>query len=212
MHDNVWQPNSKKSRMDKGYALNHVNDDLILHVNLEGFKSYAVDVEAEIALLERMPGIVLLDETKLDEIAELDGYILICERNRVFDTKERGIEVFARKDKAAHVTLLGKSDTCERCWVMIHNDGPFLGGCWYRPPNKGSIEGINELRDEIAELLSNSVGIIIIGDISIHSVKWLRHSSGETREANALQTVCEELSEPSTASNCTHPPGFSKLK
>ena len=99
MHDNVWQPNSKKSRMDKGYALNHVNDVLILHVNLEGFKSYAVDVEAEIALLERMPDIVLLNETKLDEIAELDGCILICERNRVFDTKERASRFSQEKIK-----------------------------------------------------------------------------------------------------------------
>ena len=37
------------------------------------------------------------------------------------------------------------------------------------------------------------MGVIVIGDINAHSVRWLRHSAGETREATLLQTVCEEV-------------------
>ena len=77
---------------------------------------------------------------------------------------------------------------------MLHtNDGPFLIGCWYRPPNRGNTDGISELRDEIVKFRSNAVGVILIGDINVHSVRWLRHSAGESKEANLLQTVCEEL-------------------
>ena len=28
--------------------------------------------------------------------------------------------------------------------------------------------------------------------MNVHSIKWLRHSAGETPEANCLRTVCEE--------------------
>ena len=191
---NEERPKSKESELQE------VNDALILHANMDGYQTHAIDVEAEIALLasqEREPDIVLLNETKLDEGSKdpvLSGYVLICRRDRISKNRGGGIAIFARETKAAHVTLLGVSDICERCWIMLHtNDGPFLIGCWYRPPNKGNTDGINELRDEKTNFRSNAVGVIIVGDINVHSVKWLRHSAGETKEAHVLQTVCEEM-------------------
>ena len=139
------EPSPKKSRANKENVLQIINDVHILHANLDGYKSHAIDVEAEIALLDQEPDIVLLNETKLDEgdvEPVLSGYILICQRNRGAKNKGGGIAVFARKEKAAHVTHLGNSEICERSWIMLHtNDGPFLIACWYRPPQQGKYRG-----------------------------------------------------------------------
>ena len=37
------------------------------------------------------------------------------------------------------------------------------------------------------------MGTIVIGDINVHSIKWLRHSSEESKEAALLQAVCEDF-------------------
>ena len=138
-------------------------DFWVFHSNMDGFKTHAIDIEAQLALLEREPDVVLLNETKLDEASlppTLAGYTLICRRDRVSENKGGGIAVFAKTSKAARVTLLECMDDFERCWMMIHtDDGPYLLGCWYRPPNIGNIDGIDEIKGEIAKHRANAIGI-----------------------------------------------------
>jgi len=122
----------------------------ILHVNVDGFKTNAVHVEAHLALMERPPDIILLNETKLDEgsndsTVAITGYVLISRRDRVSEHKGGGIAVFALRKKASHVTEVSKCEKHARCWVIVHtDDGPFLVGCWYRPPKKGNLEDIED--------------------------------------------------------------------
>ena len=47
--------------------------------------------------------------------------------------------------------------------------------------------------EEVRKHRANAVGVLPIGNLNVHSAKWLRHSSGETVEANRLRAVCEEL-------------------
>ena len=71
----------------------------VFHANMGGFTTHAIDVEAQIALLEREPDVVLLNETKLDEgnlLPTLTGYVLICRRDRKSENKGSGIAVFAK--------------------------------------------------------------------------------------------------------------------
>jgi len=85
------------------------DDFSVFHANMDGFKTHAVDVEAQIQLLDREPDMVLLNETKLDEgdpPLVLTGYTLICRRDRVSVNKGGGVAVFAKTSKAARVTLL----------------------------------------------------------------------------------------------------------
>ena len=133
---------------------------------MDGFKTHAIDIEAQLALLEREPDVVLLNETKLDEASlppTLAGYTLICRRDRVSENKGGGIAVLAKTSKAARVTLLECMDDFERCWMIHTDDGPYLLGCWYRPPNIGNIDGIDEIIGEIAKHRANAIGIILIG-------------------------------------------------
>ena len=77
---------------------------------------------------------------------------------------------------------------------MIHtDDGPIILGCWYRPPNVGNIDGIDEIKTEVAKHRANAVGILLIGDLNVHSIHWLRHSARESAEATRLRSVCEDL-------------------
>ena len=58
---------------------------------MDGFKSHAIDVEAQIELLDHEPDVVLLNETKLDEgdpDPTLTGYVLICRRDRKSEKAE----------------------------------------------------------------------------------------------------------------------------
>ena len=61
------------------------------------------------------------------------------------------------------------------------------------PPNVGNIDGIDEIKSEIAKHRANAVGTILIGDMNVHSIHWLRHSTRESMEAKRLRGVCEEL-------------------
>ena len=107
---------------------------------------------AVIRACKQPPALVCLNETFLDpstEDVELEGYQLIARRDRDDGRKCGGVAVFARADAARAVTLVEKSKTNERVWLVIHSDtGPYLLGVWYRPPQPGEVESIKSLREE----------------------------------------------------------------
>ena len=46
------------------------------------------------------------------------------------------------------------------------------------------------LREELARLSNDFLGTAVIGDLNVHSCRWLQHSNGESVEGHALQDVC----------------------
>ena len=64
--------------------------------------------------------------------------------------------------------------------------------CWYRPPQPGKIECIEAFRDELLVHRVGAVGTLIIGDVNVHSKRWLKHSSGETPEGTRLHEICQD--------------------
>ena len=170
-----------------------------LHANVDGFATHSVDILTVVKGLVDKPMIICLNETKLlkpppgqkpDNIAELEGYKIICRRDRDSINKGGGIAVYARSDIFEQITLLEVSKTEERAWFMVHTDqGPYLLGCWYRPPGE-SLQGIYNFRDEFDNHRPSSVGAIIIGDLNIHQQSWLRFSDGDTPAGRLLQEMC----------------------
>jgi hypothetical protein len=78
--------------------------------------------------------------------------------------------------------------------MMIHtDDGPYVLGCLYRPPCTGNTEGIDEIRAEIVKHKANAIGTLLIGDVNVHSKRWLTHSAGESKEASCLRAVCDDM-------------------
>ena len=203
-HSSAWVdlgPHRRKVRSwkEKKSKCSTEGDLWILHVNLDGFKTNAVHVEAQIHLMDRAPDIIFLNETKLDEgdpdkKITITGYVLISRRDRASKNKGGGIAVFVLERKVGSIFEVEKSKVSERAWIMAHtNDGPFLLGCWYRPPKRGNLDGIAELREEVELLRMDAVGVVVIGDVNVHSKNWLRFSDGETPEGHLLREVSEGL-------------------
>jgi hypothetical protein len=93
---------------------------------------------------------------------------------------------------ASAVTLVEKAVSSERLWLVIHADtGPYLLCVWYRPPQAGETETITSLE---AEWVCHNVGVlgtIIVGDLNVHHIKWLGHSSRNSIEGEALRKFCD---------------------
>ena len=60
-------------------------------------------------------------------------------------------------------------------------------------PYVGNVDGIKELRAEVARHKGNAIGLMLVGDMNVHSKKWLSHSGRESTEANLLRELSEEL-------------------
>jgi hypothetical protein len=168
----------------------------VLHVNIRGFVSHSAELAAHIRLMKAAPSIVCINETFLDKLVEnveLEGYAVIGRRDRDDGRKCGGVMVFARTEIANNVTLLEKSGQSERVWAIIHTDrGPYLLCAWYRPPEPSEIEKIETLEVDWKIHSSSALGTIIIGDINVHPLRWLRHSSRNSVEGDRLRSFCNQ--------------------
>ena len=63
-------------------------------------------------------------------------------------------------------------------------------GIWYRPPAIGEIESIRSLLAEWLQLQDSVIGTIVVGDLNVHHVRWLRFSTGISVEGSALLNFC----------------------
>ena len=79
--------------------------------------------------------------------------------------------VFASKRLAHWVTLLENSQVAERSWVIIHSShGPYVIGCWCRPPAPGEVDTIRSFKKEGQLHAANAVGCVVLGD-SISTIR-----------------------------------------
>ena len=101
----------------------------ILQVNIRGFMTHSAELVARIRLLPRKPGLVCLNETFLTKAIggiELEGYILVCKRDRL-EQWGGGIAIFALVELSGSVTHIFNSTDDERSWITLHNlRGPFI--------------------------------------------------------------------------------------
>lgn len=166
------------------------------HLNVRGWLSHAAEVTARLRLAARRPELLCLNETFLDRSTEdllLEGYRLVARRDRSDHSGWGGVAVFAREGLQSRVTLLETSTTDERLWLTLHTDrGPYLLGVWYRPPAPGDTSGVRTFDEELARLAETGLGTVVVGDLNVHSRRWLRFSARESAEASALEDVCAE--------------------
>ena len=148
-------------------------------------------------LMESKPSVLCLTETWADKglpSLRTEGYTLISRRDRDDGRLGGGVAVFALEKLAHRVTLLENSQVAERSWVIIHSDhGPYVIGCWYRPPAPGEVDSIRSSKEEAQLHATNAVGCVLLGDFNIHHRKWLKFSNRNRLEGQELCTVCKEL-------------------
>ena len=101
-----------------------------------------------------------------------------------------GVVVFALDAIASRLTLVEKSEVCERVWLVIHSDiGPYLLGVWYRPPDPGEVASIRACEEEWQRLSLHVLGTILVGDLNVHHRSWLRHSARNSAEGAELWRI-----------------------
>ena len=77
---------------------------------------------------------------------------------------------------------------------MVHSDrGPYLVCCWYRPPSPGNIDSINSFELELRKHRYDAVGVFVLGDLNVHSIRWLTHSARESIEGRQLRDTSDRL-------------------
>ena len=172
------------------------NEFSVLQVNIQGLVAHAMELSATLGLMAPMPDVICINETWLDKAVggvDIDGYTCVARRDRRDGRKCGGIASYARHDIKNLVTQLEESKTAERHWLVVHGHrGPLLLGNWYRPPSRGETDSITSMKREW-ELHSSSVlGTILVGDMNVHQISWLRHSSGDTPEGRELQAQSGE--------------------
>ena len=168
-------------------------------LNVRGWKTKAAEVAARVQLAEEKPDLILLNETFLDKSTadnqvKLEGYTLVARRDRTDDSGWGGVAVFAKESLANRVVLVHTAEEEERLWLVLHADrGPYLVGAWYRAPDPGNTQGVDSLREELENLQEEYLGTVLVGDLNVHSKRWLKFSTGETPEGTALQELCADF-------------------
>ena len=118
----------------------------------------------------------------------------ISRHDRTDGRQGGGVVVFALENLAHKVTHLGDSTVAEHSWVIVHSDhGPYMIGCWYRPPAPGEIESIRSLKEEVQTHASRAVESVVLGDLNVHHRRWLKVSNRNSWEGEELCSICKEV-------------------
>ena len=109
--------------LDTEFALNEFwakSTFSIWHVNNRGLISHCAALVARLQLTKSKPTLICLNETFLDDAIEnidIEGYTLVCRRDRIYGKVERrcgGVAVYGSAKVADSMTLIHKS--------VIHGD------------------------------------------------------------------------------------------
>ena len=187
-------PRMEKLPRSELRSFKELPDTNILHVNIQGLRSHMAELCAVIRVATAAPDIVCVNETFLDdgvEEVQLEGYIVVGRRDRSYSGDVRrcgGIIVFARTEIAEHVTLMSISDSSERMWILMHTLlGPYLLCTWYRPSSPGEVQSISDFETEYNQLKDGVLGLVRLGDLNLHSQRWLRYSSNNSAEGDKMR-------------------------
>ena len=145
-------------------------DFTILHSNVRAFISRVAELSARLGLMERKLSVLCLTETWPPNNAHR-GLHSLFRHDRAHGRLGGGVAVFALERLAHWVTLLKNSQVAECSWVIIHSDhGPYVIGCWYRPPAPGEVDTIRSFKKEGQLHAANAVGCFVLGD-SISTIR-----------------------------------------
>ena len=112
-----------------------------------------------------------------------------CDRRN--DSAFGGVMLFAGRDVLENMVLVQCSESLELCWHTLHSNlGPILIGTSYRPPNPGDVLSIQQIDKELNQFGNEFVWTIILGDMNVHNLDWLRFSYQNFREGKELEKVC----------------------
>ena len=76
----------------------------------------------------------------------------------------------------------------------MHSDrGPYLVCCWHRPPDPGNTTSIESFEKEYMQHKEGVLGTFVLGDLNVHSTRWLVHSARESAEGRLMAETSRRL-------------------
>ena len=143
---------------------------------------YSINIKCLLAHLAELsfhlsvhkPHIVLIQDSWLNKSIEhvsIANYTLLSRRDRSETENRGGVIAFVR-----NLDIGGSFALCN----------------WYRSPS-ASDNKTHSFREELAEIQDQVIGFIILGDLNVHHIRWLRYSSGTSREGIMLKSVCDDF-------------------
>ena len=83
--------------------------------------------------------------------------------------------------------------------MITPDHGPYVVGCWYRPPAPGEVDSMRRFKEEAQLHATNAEGCVLFGDLNIHHRKWLKYSnrkSGRSGVRCRLQRTRDDTAGP----------------
>ena len=168
---------------------------VIWHANVQGLRSKTVQIEARIKLATKPPQVLCFNETFLDHSVgdvTITNFTLIARRDRRTG-QGGGVCIYVANDVAVNVTPMQVSEAAERLWCMLHADkGPYLVCAWYRPGDAGQAS-IESCEKEHEKLSQEALGTLLVGDLNVHHIGWLGHSSETTSCGRRMQLAASQM-------------------
>ena len=113
------------------------------------------------------------------------------DRRQGIRTDRGGIAWFVRDGFHNSVVHIADSDLDERSWFVIHADcGHIVFRIWYRRPDIGEVDSIRRFELEFIRFSPRGISSLVVGDMNVHNVGWLRFSRCDTTEGRLLEEIC----------------------
>jgi len=165
---------------------------VIYNINIRCFFAHTAELCHHIAL--HSPHVIFIQESWLNESieqVELPNYTILSRRDRSSSENRGGIIAFVRLD-VKNVVHVNNSTVAERSWHLLHSDIGSIALCnWYRPPG-ADLDHIDSFQQELSEFQDDAIGSLVIGDLNIHHMRWLRFSNDNTAAGAQLKRICDE--------------------
>ena len=159
----------------------------ILNCNIRSLMGKLAELIIVISMLNI--NVVCCQETWLDKSIEhpcIPNFSVVSRRDRKDDTNRGGVIIYAH-ESMNNISEYHKSVDAERIWALIQRDTGSIAVCnWYLPPGTG-VQEIESFKAELLEMNAIADTVILVGDLNIHHVSWLKYSSGESNRGRRLK-------------------------
>ena len=137
--------------------------------------------------------IICVQESWLDASVKnpiLHDYFVACRRDRSETENRGGVITYTRSD-VNNIVFYKASDESERVGHIIHRDSGAIALCnWYYPPC-ADLSHIASLQAEVEDIGTSTDTILLVGDLNVHHVSWLRFSNADTPRGRHLKEFCD---------------------
>ena len=137
--------------------------------------------------------LLLIQESWLDMSVQnpvIPNFYVVGRRDRKDGPNCGGVITYARKT-LSNISHYKSSDDCERMWHLLLRDSGCIAICnWYLPPG-ATLEEIESLNSELAEVTQVAHTCVLTGDLNVHHRSWLRFSREDTTRGRHLKEICD---------------------